>query len=143
PALDDLGLVSALREGAAQYGVPGTGGLDIAIEATDGLPPLPAAVEVAAYRIAQEAVTNVVRHASARTCTVALLYDDAAAVLTVTVSDDGRGLPANARAGVGLTSMRERAEELGGTLHIEAAPGGGTLVAASLPCRLPAADVAP
>jgi len=142
PALDDLGLVSALREGAAQYGVPGTGGMDVTVEAPDGLPPLPAAVEVAAYRIAQEALTNVVRHAGARSCAVALLYDDAAAVLTVTVTDDGRGPPADARAGVGLTSMRERAEELGGTLRVEAAPGSGTRVAASLPCRLPAAEVA-
>ena len=66
PALDDLGLVPALREQAAHYS---QAGLQITIDAPDQLPPLPAAVEVATYRIVQEALTNVVRHARARTCT--------------------------------------------------------------------------
>ena len=127
PALDDLGLVAALREQAAQYQASG---VRIAIDAPERLPSLPAAVEVACYRIAQEALTNVVRHAEARTCRVALAVGDA---LCLEVRDDGRGLPPNHCAGVGLTSMRERAEELGGSCTIEPAPGGGTCVRARLP----------
>ncbi|HET9492649.1 MAG TPA: GAF domain-containing sensor histidine kinase [Chloroflexia bacterium] len=129
PALDDLGLVPALREQAANYSQHG---LQITIDAPDQLPPLPAAVEVAAYRIVQEALTNVVRHARAKTCTVRLTLNDG---LDVEVRDDGAGLPAGSRAGVGLTSMRERTSELGGTFQIESVPGGGTSIRARLPLR--------
>jgi signal transduction histidine kinase len=127
PALDDLGLVPALREQAANYS---QAGLQITIDAPDRLPPLPAAVEVAAYRIMQEALTNVVRHARARTCTVHLALNDS---LDVEIRDDGVGLPVDTRAGVGLTSMRERTAELGGTCLIEPAPGRGTRIHARLP----------
>jgi signal transduction histidine kinase len=101
------------------------------------LPPLSAAVEVAAYRIAQEALTNVARHSGANTCTVSLAIDEPGA-LCLEVRDDGRGIPdsqenSSVRAGVGLTSMRERASELGGSLLVEALPGGGTRVRARLP----------
>jgi signal transduction histidine kinase len=92
---------------------------------------LPAAVEVAAYRIATEALTNVVRHAQARRATVWLCLDDEA--LYIAVDDDGKGLPAGYRPGVGLASMRERAEELGGACRIEPRPGGGTRAIARLP----------
>jgi signal transduction histidine kinase len=85
---------------------------------------------VAAYRIALEAITNVSRHAKAQHCTVRLsLPGD----LCLEVIDDGRGLPEEVRAGVGLTSMRERAEELGGMFRTEALPQGGTEVMAYLP----------
>ena len=107
-------------------------GLQITIDAPERLPPLPAAVEVAAYRIVQEALTNVVRHAQARSCAVRLTLGDA---LDVEIRDDGVGLPPGGRAGVGLTSMRERAAELGGTCAIESAPGGGTCIRARLPLR--------
>jgi signal transduction histidine kinase len=127
PALDELGLCAAIRECAAQYG---TGALHIAVEAPEQLPSLPAAVEVAAYRIAQEALANVVRHAGARSCRIRL---NLGALLELEIADDGAGLPDQRRIGVGLTSMRERADELGGTCVIEAAPGGGTLVRALLP----------
>ena len=100
------------------------------MEAPERLPGLPAAVEVAAYLIATEALTNVVRHAHARTCTLRLACNGA---LELEVRDDGRGLPDQPRAGVGLTSMRERAAELGGTCTVEAVAGGGTLVRAHLP----------
>ena len=95
------------------------------------LPPLRAAVEVAAYRIATEAVANAVRHAGASTCTVdlGLSGDD----LLVEITDDGSGVPADAVPGVGSTSMRERAAELGGTLDVTTAPGAGTTVRARLP----------
>jgi len=127
PALDELGLAGAIREQAAQYGQTNT---RIAVDAPEQLPPLPAAVEVAAYRIAQEALTNVVRHAQAHTCTIRLALDDA---LCLEISDDGRGLPEERQMGVGLNSMRERAAELGGTCVIEAASGGGARVYARLP----------
>jgi signal transduction histidine kinase len=129
PALDDLGLVVALREQAANYS---HAGLRITIDAPDHLPPLPAAVEVAAYRIVQEALTNVVRHAQAQVCVVCLRLGDA---LDVKIRDDGVGLPPGGRAGVGLTSMRERAAELGGMCRIESAPSGGTCIHVQLPLR--------
>lgn len=128
PALDELGLVAAIREQADQYR---RAGLQVSILAPESLPPLPAAVEVAAYRIVQESMTNVVRHAGARTCTVRLKVENG---LHVEIADDGRGL--NGRMpGVGLASMRERAAELGGSCVVEAASGGGTLVRARLPMR--------
>ena len=88
-------------------------------------------MEVAAYRIAQEAFTNVVRHAHARTCTIGLELDSD--VLRLTIADDGVGLPAVPQVGVGLSSMRERAEELGGAFLIAPLPRGGTRVWVALP----------
>jgi signal transduction histidine kinase len=129
PALDDLGLLGALCESAAQYGAKG---LEVSVEAPEGLPPLSAAVEVAAYRTAQEALTNVARHAGARSCTVHLAIEKPG-VLRVEVSDDGRGMPDYSPVGVGLTSMRERASELGGSLVVESHPEGGTRIRARLP----------
>lgn len=134
PALDDLGLLGALRETAEQYSVKG---LSVSVETPERLPPLSAAVEVAAYRIAQEALTNVVRHAGANSCTVYLAIEEAA-VLCLEVRDNGRGIPdlqenSSVKAGVGLTSMRERATELGGSLVIEPLPDGGTCVRARIP----------
>jgi signal transduction histidine kinase len=126
PALDELGLVSALREQAAQYG---HGGVHMVVEAPEPFPPLPAAVEVATYRIAQEAMTNVLRHARARTCVVRLAIDEG---VRLEIADDGRGLD-GARTGMGLTSMRERAEELGGWCVVKSLPEGGTCVQAQVP----------
>jgi len=128
PALDDLGLIPALRAQAARYE---HGGLRIAIDAPDIVPPLPAAVEVATYRIAQEALTNAVRHARARSCTIRLTFTDG---VKLEIADDGVGLPAKPHVGVGLASMRERASELGGSCVVEALPMGGTLVSAAIPC---------
>ena len=105
--------------------------LVVKVDAPARLPALPAAVEVAAYRIVQEALTNVVRHACAHTCLIRLALE--AGVLCLEIADDGAGLPAERRAGVGLRSMRERAEELGGSLAVEAVPTGGTRVRARLP----------
>jgi signal transduction histidine kinase len=128
PALDEFGLVAAIREHAAQH--EAADGLRVLVTAPDALPPLPAAVEVAAFRIALEALTNVVRHAHARTCHIRLELTDA---LQLEISDDGTGLPDSLRTGVGLTSMRERAAELGGQCRIEPDPAGGTRVCARLP----------
>jgi signal transduction histidine kinase len=128
PALDELGLVGALREHIASHNQ--TQGLQITLETPENLPLLPAAIEVAAYRIALEAITNISRHAGASRGIVRVLLADG---LCLEITDDGCGLPASARAGVGLTSMRERAEELGGTCTIDALPQGGTGVIARLP----------
>ncbi|WP_043638236.1 sensor histidine kinase [Nonomuraea candida] len=119
PALDELGLAGAVAELA---GAP--------VEVCGDLDGLPAAVEVAAYRIVQEALTNARKHAGATRIVVALRRGDR---LRVTVTDDGRGLPPDARPGVGLRSMRERAAELGGTCAVREAEGGGTVVEAELP----------
>jgi signal transduction histidine kinase len=133
PALDELGLVAAMRERAAAYNGSRQAeldGLQVTVVAPECLPPLPAAVEVAAYRIVQEALMNVARHAQAHTCTIRLALADG---LQVEVSDDGVGLPETYRAGVGLASMRERALELGGRFRIERRNGVGTLLQAWLP----------
>jgi signal transduction histidine kinase len=129
PVLDEFGLVSAIREHIAQYSGPN--GIQITFDVAEPLPSLPAAVEVAAYRIALEAFTNIVKHAQASTCHIRI--DVEKDVLFLEVSDNGKGLNSNLRAGVGLTSMRERAAELGGEYVIESIPSGGTSVRAHLP----------
>ncbi len=128
PALDELGLVSAIREHAAPYNQ--VDGPHISIEAPERLPPLPAAIEVAAYHIALEALTNVARHTQAQSCHIRLSLADG---LCLEITDDGGGLPKDYRAGVGITSMRERARELGGECLIETGSTGGTRVSAWLP----------
>ena len=129
PALDDLGLVEAMRQLAERYDSK-DGPLRVAVEAPEDLPDLPAAVEVAVYRITQEALTNVARHARATTCLVRLAVNEN---VTLEIVDDGVGIPAGRSAGVGLSSMHERAEELGGGCTVGISPGGGTRVLARLP----------
>jgi signal transduction histidine kinase len=137
PALDELGLVGALQDGAMQYG---SAGLHVSVESPEELSQLPAAVEVACYRIVQEALTNVVRHARASHCSIRIRLEEARA-LSIEVEDDGRGIRDEDRAGVGMMSMRERTEELGGRCTVRRLEGGGTLVEAYLPFH--AAAVAP
>jgi signal transduction histidine kinase len=134
PSLDQVGLAGAVREQAERLASRDDGsGPVITVEAhPEPLPELPAAVEVAAYRIAVEAVTNAVRHAGARTCTVRLTAGDH---LAVEVTDDGRGVAPGSSAGTGLESMRERAVEVGGALAVEPGPSRGTIVRADLPLR--------
>jgi two-component system, NarL family, sensor kinase len=123
-----LGLVSALSERAAHFQL---NGVQVSVDAPQPLPALPAAVEVAAFRTALEALANVARHAQAATCTIRLsVLDDA---LSLEVEDNGVGLPAGYHSGVGITAMRERAAELGGTCVVEAVPSGGTRVYSRLP----------
>ena len=126
PALDDLGLVGALEQQAdrTRFELP----VDVLAE---GVRTLPAAVEVAAYRIVSEALTNVVRHAGASAVQVRLVAGETA--LQVWVRDDGSGIGEDVSAGVGLLSMRERAEELGGQCEVSCPATGGTLVWAMLP----------
>jgi signal transduction histidine kinase len=127
PALDDLGLVGAVRQLVTATST--RTGLPLVLDAPDTIPELPAAVEVAAYRIAQEAVTNIVRHADATTARITISCADAA--LQLRISDDGCGLPDHLVAGVGVTSMRERVHDIGGTVQLST--DGGTVVEAVLP----------
>jgi signal transduction histidine kinase len=134
-ALDDLGLVAALNVLARKISQPeGVAGaptsLKVQVDASDDLPPLPAAVEVATYRIVQEALTNVVHHANARCAIVRLCLNRD---LAIEIADDGIGFSAGRDEGVGLHSMRERAAELGGSLTVARQAGGGTIVRAVLP----------
>jgi len=131
PALDEVGLIGALRQKAASLSAHGGDDpLIVEVQGPDRLPALPAAVEVAAYRVAMEAITNVVRHARASRCVVRIEVNGA---VELDVADNGTGLPAQLRAGVGLASMRERADELGGSCSILRRPDGGTLVRAVIP----------
>lgn len=128
PALDEDGIEVALGRMARMLASPAGLGLsvEVALDAE-----LPAAVELAVYRVAQEAVTNVVRHAGAREVRVRL--DGAATEVRLEVSDDGSGRVTPRAGGLGLVSMRERAEQLGGTLEIRAREGRGTSVAMAVP----------
>jgi signal transduction histidine kinase len=124
-AVDELGLAEALRQLGAAGADPG---FSVHVPATFG--DLHAAVEVAAYRIAAEACTNVIRHAQASKCSIEAEVRDG--WLTLTVADDGRGFGAEAAVGVGLQSMHDRADEVGGSLGIRSEPGG-TTVSSRLP----------
>jgi signal transduction histidine kinase len=130
PALDEFGLLFAIQEQAAQYSYTG---IQFRLDAPDRLPALPAAVEVATYRIVQEALTNVVRHAGARCCEIFLTVTDD---LYLDIRDDGWGIHSGDTTGVGLNSMRERADELGGVCTIDSS-ADGTHVRARLPLFKP------
>lgn len=129
PALDELGLAGALTQEVSALAQ-----LEVHLDA-DGIgtdrSSLPAAVEVAAFRIVSAALANAARHAHAEACWVSLRRVDGA--LEIEVADDGVGPPADFHAGVGITSMRERAAELGGRCTIEPRAGGGTRLHAVLP----------
>jgi two-component system NarL family sensor kinase len=130
PALDDLGLLAALDQQAERLS---TADLSVTV-AADDVPRLSAAVEVAAYRIASEALTNTARHARARHAAVRLTGSPGS--LLVEVGDDGAGIDPDVVAGVGLRSIRERAEELGGRTEITCPADGGTRVRAWLPLTI-------
>ncbi|MFV9505471.1 MAG: GAF domain-containing sensor histidine kinase [Oscillochloridaceae bacterium umkhey_bin13] len=133
PMLDEHGLVGALQS-LGRLIEPTVLHLDL----PEKTPPLSAAVEVALYRIAAEALRNVARHACAPGCVLAL--DVGATVVELSVSDSGAGLPTAYREGVGIAAMRERAEELGGSLQIDSAPGTGVTVMARIPWRPTVSD---
>lgn len=125
--LDDRGLVEAVRGRVVE---PLHGELEVELLA-DELGPLPAAIDLAALRIVQEAVANVQRHAGTRRCAVSVVRTDAG--LEITVDDDGVGIHSPVRPGVGLRSIRERAAELGGRAVVSARARGGTRVRVLLP----------
>ncbi|MDX1417864.1 MAG: sensor histidine kinase, partial [Candidatus Promineifilaceae bacterium] len=126
PSLDQLGFVPALNDFLQQC----TGETQFTLIAPDEMPQLPAAVEVASYRIVQEAIINVIRHAQAQHCQVQIRHNG---LLEICIQDDGSGLPPDLTYGVGLKSMSERAEELGGTFAISTLPQAGTCVAVRIP----------
>jgi signal transduction histidine kinase len=133
PMLDTLGLGAALRalaeDWSTQHDVETR--LDLPPDAT--LRPLPVEVSVNLYRIVQEALSNVARHAAARQVTIQLDWENAC--LTLTVQDDGSGFAVptplrslTAQGHFGLAGMQERVELIGGALTVESAPGRGTIV---------------
>ena len=126
PALDELGLVGALQQRAEQLGWRADGAaVQVRLDVPSEVPALPAAVEVAAYRIATEALTNVARHSRANSAVIRLRCDER---LEVSVSDDGP-TSGSWSAGVGLQTMRDRATELGGAFSAGPSPAGGQVQA--------------
>src|SRR5581483_11587327 len=134
--LDDLGLIPALRSLVEEFSE--RSGVEARLELAPGVPPLSKEAELALFRALQEALSNVARHAAARSVQVALRSEGGAVVLEV--CDDGRGLPAGADAGafernghMGLVGMRERIAALGGTVRLAGAPGRGVRLEVRLP----------
>jgi PAS domain S-box-containing protein len=133
PGLDELGLLAALREHASQVGRRAE--LVLAVVGEEPQPRLPPTEEIALFRIAQEALNNVVKHAQAHECALSLRQNERAVVLSIT--DDGTGFdttrkPVMGGYGMGTTTMRERAEAIGARLSLEATPGKGTRITVEL-----------
>lgn len=128
PLLDELGVIGAIRNHTTGWTRP-----TLLIESNDELVGLPAAVEVALYRIAVEALQNVRKHSGASQ--VVISVDIQGSKVLMSVCDDGRGLPEPLADGVGLMAMRERAAELGGTISVLSTKPAGTTVIAALPLR--------
>ena len=133
-ALEEVGLVQALRERAASLAARSSPEMSVELRVHEPMPGLPEQVEIAAFRIAEEAMTNVLRHAQASRCEVRLELCGPADALVVSVSDDGVGLPGQTRPdGIGLRSMRQRAADLGGSCTVGPGEKSGVIVRARLP----------
>jgi two-component system, NarL family, sensor histidine kinase UhpB len=132
PALDDFGLLAALRTYADTFSA--RVGLPIAVRGEEVTPRLSPAVEMALFRVAQGALANAAQHAKAKSIEVTL--DSTAHRVRLGIADDGVGFDTSrarpAQASWGLAIMRERAEAVGGTLHLESAAGRGTRVVAEV-----------
>jgi signal transduction histidine kinase len=133
PDLDELNLVEALQRRLAALDLSNST-TTISLYIRDEVQGIPADIEAAAYRVIMEAVTNVLRHADASACSVTLSVDDR---LLIDVADNGRRVSPQLQPGVGLSSMRTRAAELGGTVNIDIGPRGGTTVHVELPTGTP------
>jgi signal transduction histidine kinase len=132
PTLDELGLAGSVRELATRFATPTRS--VVVVAADEDLRPLPAAVDVAAYRIVAESLTNVAKHSGASCVRLELARENGS--LLVEVSDDGVGPGTTPSGGVGLSSMRERAGELGGSCSVTPGPHGrGTTVRATIPVQ--------
>jgi len=127
PLLDQFGLVGAISDFVRQQEER----IPINLSLADQLPPLNAAVEVAIFRIFQTALDNVIKHANATICMIRLRSEGDELMLII--EDDGVGLPKDVTEGVGLTSMRERAEELSGTFHVTPRHPQGTYLQVAIP----------
>jgi signal transduction histidine kinase len=125
-ALDELGLAGALREQGSRFGP-----IRVVIQAPESMPALPSSVEVAAYRIAAEALTNVVRHSDAKLASVQLITNNGS--LEMIITDDGSST-APWSPGLGLASIKTRASEVGGVCEAGPTADGGRVVAV-LPLR--------
>ena len=136
PVLDDIGITSALRQLVADVGKRSP--LTVTLRCTGTENGLPSELKLTAYRIVQESLNNIVRHAGASRATVRVTFGDS---LTLTISDDGKGIPPDLgsaegpQPGLGLRGMRERATLAGGTLQVSARSPRGTVVRATLPAR--------
>ncbi|MBW5445485.1 hypothetical protein GE107_05340 [Cohnella sp. CFH 77786] len=131
PSLDEFGLAFALEELAGQLSDQS---IRVSLELPERELEFHPAVEAAVYRIVQEALTNALRHSGAEHCRIRLECGDGAVL--VSIRDDGSGLPANLKPGIGIRSMKERAEELGGICVLRSVSGEGT----EIDVRIPAAD---
>lgn len=134
-ALDEFGLVSAIDAHLKSFARRHRVAVELTHHGMDGR--LPPAIESAAYRIVQEAVTNIAKHAHATECRVSLERNDA---LRITIEDNGSGFDVQAvrtsdRRGLGLIGMRERASHLNGAVHVDSDPGRGTRITVELPVR--------
>jgi signal transduction histidine kinase len=131
-ALDDFGLVAALERLAQTF--VDQSSLKLDIEAHLGEERLPSEIETALYRMVQEALTNIAKHARARSVSVVLRRTQG--TITALIEDDGCGFhPSAAHGGMGLDGMRERLALIGGRLKVESRPGGGTTLVALVPTR--------
>ncbi|MCL4488751.1 MAG: sensor histidine kinase [Chloroflexi bacterium] len=130
-ALDDLGLVAAIRWYAGQSAKEN--GMEITVHAADSIGRLPPDLEIVLYRAVQEGLTNIVRHARARRTRVVL--ERSARAVWLTIADDGQGMAdaEHAGNGMGLEGMRERVALVGGRLELDSAPGAGTRIIIELP----------
>ncbi len=136
--LDDLGLLTALRELARETTELGGWELTLSLPDPETMPPLEEAIDMTAFRIVQEAFANILKHAKASTVRLEVRVDDS---LRLIIEDDGLGFEADSpvarsRHAIGLNSMRERASLVGGRCDIESAPGKGTRVSVRLPFSL-------
>ena len=129
--LDDLGLVPAMRALAEDFEKRTQ--IRVGLDLDDGAGALPIDLHVVIYRVAQEALTNVARHAAARRASVTLRLRGGDVLLTV--EDDGVGIQGTVRPHLGILGMRERVAAAGGTLRLEAADGGGLRLEATLPAK--------
>jgi len=127
--LDDLGLVAALEWQAREVG--NGSGLQVEVEAPETAGELPEPQRICIFRVAQEALRNCARHASATHVRVAL--DRVSTHVLLKVEDDGRGFQPGRSKGLGLLGMEERVAQLGGRLRIDSQPGRGTTITADLP----------
>jgi signal transduction histidine kinase len=130
-ALDDFGLVAALERLAQTFSE--STGIDVQLEAALGAERLPAEVETTLYRIVQEALTNIVKHAHARKVSILVMRRDRAA--TAVIEDDGQGFDPGAvrEDGLGLVGMRERVSLLEGRLTVESSPDAGATLVVEVP----------
>lgn len=131
PALDDLGLVGALKQTISRYE---NSHLQIDLALLDIPEELPAAIETAIFRIAQEALTNVVRHSQATRCIIRLYATTCD--IQIEIEDNGHGIADDYQSGVGLQAMRERASELKGETTVDALPTSGTIVKTKIPLEV-------